>query len=341
MGFWDKAKSMFASKHEIVPRTTYTAVEPPITEKESFAKSYTKLHNLTIGETIMLHWLDGKPYDAPVPGFFSFNLHTNPLIAKKRLLNEGLVINAPNEVALTSLKIVDLKALLKTHDAKVSGNKADLIKRVLNEIPDEEYAKQLPRTLVASNKGKQIMEDTQLINWARTNDAFVLLPRYVSALPTADNAVTTFASIAEKIELEDLFASLPITDDITGGIGLYLYQASKFGRMASDKRWTDYYLAYVWIDYFNFENARIIVQGRHDEAGFLQSDILGKIQDGTTIDQAAISSAQGFIKETLISNLPKALNGTEVYLGNIIQSLITDSPDKAEEIRSHYVQKII
>lgn len=105
-----------------------------------------KLPNgLLPGEIILLDWINGKKKTEAFPGYFDYQYGIDARASLKKLMEHGYLEYATPEDSLVSLKVPELKEILKTKDLKVSGKKAELIERIKEHFsPDEisEYVKQ-------------------------------------------------------------------------------------------------------------------------------------------------------------------------------------------------------
>lgn len=119
-----------------------------------------KLDNgLLPGEVVLMDWLNGRAIDSDPPGYFEYTYGINVKKSTDILKKMGLMENALPKEALVSLKITDLKEILRDNKLKVSGNKQKLIDRITAELTDEQvekYIKQPP--LLISSKGKMMLE---------------------------------------------------------------------------------------------------------------------------------------------------------------------------------------
>ncbi|KAB8139075.1 SAP domain-containing protein [Gracilibacillus oryzae] len=90
-----------------------------------------KLDNgLLPGEIILLNWIDGATANISFPKYFSYQYGINPDKSKLRLLEQNLIKESTPFETLPSIKVTELKDILKSKDLKVSGRKDDLIKRI-------------------------------------------------------------------------------------------------------------------------------------------------------------------------------------------------------------------
>lgn len=91
-----------------------------------------------LGTTQLLHWCDGKSYPVDYPSYFSYDYFINDADSiHKNWIDSGILGPPTLESLLNHKKVVELKDILREKNLKVSGNKPDLIKRILD---NEEYS---------------------------------------------------------------------------------------------------------------------------------------------------------------------------------------------------------
>ncbi len=112
------------------------------------------------GEIVLLDWLDGKAVDTKFPGYFEYTYGIDAKKSSTKLIENEFLISAPPEVALMSLKVTELKEILKDRNLKVSGKKNELVKRLNESLSDEEILKYITKQpLVISSKGKLLLDE--------------------------------------------------------------------------------------------------------------------------------------------------------------------------------------
>lgn len=142
-----------------------------------------QLHGLSIGQLILLNWLNGKTLEAHIPGYFSFQYGINAVQSRQQLIAAGFVHYAPPERALNALKVVDLKEILQDNNQPVSGRKADLIQRITSQINIAAYQHLIPRVLEPSTTGTEILVDGGLLVWAAKQRLAFPIEEFVQFLP--------------------------------------------------------------------------------------------------------------------------------------------------------------
>lgn len=117
------------------------------------------VEGLLPGEIILMYWLDRKHLDSSFPGYFKYQYGIDTKTSAKKLFKKGFVSEASIAESLSSLKVPELKDILRKHNLKVSGRKAELIKRIqhhLSETDMRPFLKQRP--LKITEKGQSIIE---------------------------------------------------------------------------------------------------------------------------------------------------------------------------------------
>lgn len=108
-------------------RSTETTASGPPSDPEDL-----KLLN-ELAKTQLLHWCDGKSYPVDYPSYFSYDYFINDADSiHKNWIDAGILGPPTLENLLKHKKVVELKDILRGKNLKVSGNKLDLIKRILD-----------------------------------------------------------------------------------------------------------------------------------------------------------------------------------------------------------------
>lgn len=108
-------------------RSTETTASGPPSDPED-----SKLLN-ELAKTQLLHWCDGKSYPVDYPSYFSYDYFINDADSiHKNWIDAGILGPPTLENLLKHKKVVELKDILRGKNLKVSGNKLDLIKRILD-----------------------------------------------------------------------------------------------------------------------------------------------------------------------------------------------------------------
>lgn len=86
-----------------------------------------------LSKTQLLHWCDGKSYPVDYPSYFSYDYFINNADSIHKNWIDAGILGPPNlEDLLKNKKVTELKDILRDKNLKLSGNKPDLIKRILD-----------------------------------------------------------------------------------------------------------------------------------------------------------------------------------------------------------------
>lgn len=140
----------------------------------------------------------------------------------KNLMREGYLQFAEPEEALKYLQVPRLKDILRTNNQKLSGNKSELVSRIIKNIPQGQYAGQLPTIYVVTEQGRFELEK----RWAyieNQREMYGFLNSEISALEKQGEG-------SEQI-LEKLFARDVIKQSVARNFGMLrnvYYTAHRF-----------------------------------------------------------------------------------------------------------------
>ncbi|MFB9974579.1 SAP domain-containing protein [Allobacillus sp. SKP2-8] len=90
------------------------------------------------GQIVLLDWIDGKSNDSSFPGYFEYQYGIEPARTVNTLLSSGYLRESTPIESVSSLRVPEIKEILKSKDLKVSGKKADLISRIEENFDSEE-----------------------------------------------------------------------------------------------------------------------------------------------------------------------------------------------------------
>ncbi len=131
------------------PDTYYTLYSYPgtsmamrvITFEERKKITYPSSRGLYVGEIMLLHYCKDHQYPKPTngyPGFWWFKYGIRDVgHALQSLEERGFIQWASKKKSLDNLKLDELKRILSEENITSSGKKADLIDRIISEIPDD------------------------------------------------------------------------------------------------------------------------------------------------------------------------------------------------------------
>jgi hypothetical protein len=124
------------------------------------------------GEIVLLDWIEGKTVDANFPGYFEYNYGINAKNSAFKLVHEGYMKYATPIESLPSLKVTQLKEMLKTKKLKVSGNKKELVERIQENFSFEEVSNHIESALLKlTQKGEEVFKEFYYIVPAHKNDS--------------------------------------------------------------------------------------------------------------------------------------------------------------------------
>lgn len=115
------------TNNEIINSTTVKFSNDPVNipqENEYLQDNPTLEDGLAYGDVLMLNWLNGQKTNKKVPGYFIESFQINPLSSKKTYIEKGLLVPGNTESRLLTLRIPELKKILKENNQKVSGKKS-------------------------------------------------------------------------------------------------------------------------------------------------------------------------------------------------------------------------
>lgn len=171
MGFFDFfRKKINESKN---PPSTVVATISTSNVKNNVHPIYqNKLrNNLLPGEVLLLNWIKNKSIDAPSPAYFEYTYGIETKSRAIYLVDEGYLRYAKTIEALPSLKLVQLKELLKLKGLKVSGNKNDLINRIVENYSMDDISQHIPsRPLLITSLGEETLKEYYFIIHAHQNN---------------------------------------------------------------------------------------------------------------------------------------------------------------------------
>lgn len=109
---------------------------------------------------IVLRRLNKHPVNEPFSGLITRRVDIPHFIPILMQLN--LIEIAPFSTALSYFKLDSLKGILKHHNLKISGNKNDLIQRILDNITENEIRQDILYTdfYIVTERGKKLLRDS-------------------------------------------------------------------------------------------------------------------------------------------------------------------------------------
>lgn len=129
--------------------------------------------------------------------------------------------NSPN-IALYYLKVVELKDILRDNKLKLSGNKADLIDRLLKSLDDNSFKKvKLPYIYKPTSLGNRTLEETDYIQHFYPHHSITIIDAY--------NVVQNANESTDKIEfIYNYYIYQKIKDNEFFSAGHYAERISRY-----------------------------------------------------------------------------------------------------------------
>ncbi|MGE6609347.1 SAP domain-containing protein [Peribacillus sp. NPDC076916] len=178
MGFFNIIKKVFSGNGSQQSTKSYTEASSKISSKVSYSYVIEPIltkkfpNGLVPGEILLINWIAGKNKDAQFPRYFETTYGIDAQRSLYKLLKEGYVAEASAIESLSSLKLPELKEILKSKELKVSGNKADLISRIGDNFTNEEVDTFIDSPMLkVTEKGDKVLEEYYYIVPAHRNDS--------------------------------------------------------------------------------------------------------------------------------------------------------------------------
>lgn len=111
--------------------------------------------SLSIRDVLVLDFFNGKPVHAEVPAFQQDIYGNDANTRIHDLCDEGWIRHSRPQETVNLLPDKALAHFLLAHGLPSTGSHAELVGRVINEIPEEEYAHAVPKVYVATADGNQ------------------------------------------------------------------------------------------------------------------------------------------------------------------------------------------
>ena len=163
-----KKESQTQNKQENINNIS-SYIESNYINQNNYYPDSLLLDGLKVGEILLIEWLSNKKQSSLPPQYFAatYNINTNTSITK--LKHHNFIRTATPSESLISLKVIDLKNILKLNNLKMSGNKSELIQRIIDNISESEYAHRLSPSWHLTKKGQRIVDKYDLIIWTHKN----------------------------------------------------------------------------------------------------------------------------------------------------------------------------
>lgn len=135
---------------------------------------YTKPlpNGLLPGEVLLIDWIFGKNENAVFPRYFETEYGIDAKRSLNKLKEEHYVAESSPYESLDSLRVSDLKEVLKTKGLKVGGNKSELLTRIRGNFKEYEVTEFIEHlSLMATDKGQDTLREYYYIVPAHRNNS--------------------------------------------------------------------------------------------------------------------------------------------------------------------------
>lgn len=338
-----KQKQQATKSHAETLPTVDEGFSDELTEDDSnepdpvFRKGLNQLNGLSIGEVILLDWQNGKAPDAITPGYFPYVYGINAPKARRNLINKELLVPAPPEIAIKSLKVTDLKKILSSNSLPMTGRKADLIQRILTKLPTASYSAELPKVLTLSEKGQSIESKASILIWAsKQKNLSISLAKFIPYLP----AEQPFEPIAIKLVTTEFSKNLKCCL-----FGLATNNASSLQSleqsMGNTKEALYYLIVQAMLDFqatsSNAENDFYASAGDESQIGFIQGYVLDFTQRHE-VDNQQIIQALARYKSEIQPYLPNYVWMNDEQMQFAFDKILTGEPGEISEIQATFLK---
>lgn len=154
---------------------------------------------LPVADLLLLNEFNGRQEGYTLSNYKVEEYGADYLPRVQELIKAGYLEFEGPEGALNALTIPLLKEILRTNNQKVSGNKPELVKRILDNISSEKYS--VPKIYVATERG-QVELETRWAYIENRREMYGFLNSEISALENAEG--TDSEKILEKLFVRDI-----------------------------------------------------------------------------------------------------------------------------------------
>ena len=120
---------------------------------ENYAKEAATMA-LPIKDILLLDYFDGKPLHTQMPSYLQSTYGKDAQVRIDRLYADGWIRESKPQETLNMLPDKALSDFLKKHGLSGEGSHAELVRRIISEIAEKEYAHGVPKIYVVEQKGK-------------------------------------------------------------------------------------------------------------------------------------------------------------------------------------------
>lgn len=141
------------------------------------------------GEIILLWWVNGKKTDYTIPGYFEYRYGIDASKSIHTFLKKGLIRYSSPFESLQSMKVDQLKEILKFSGLEIKGKKSNLIERITEHLNEQELSKFIKfKTYSLSQEGQSLTKEYDYVIYGHTSG-------------TKDTTVTPASMIEAKNQL--------------------------------------------------------------------------------------------------------------------------------------------
>ena len=111
---------------------------------ENYAKEAATMA-LPIKDILLLDYFDGKPLHTQMPSYLQSTYGKDAQVRIDRLYADGWIRESKPQETLNMLPDKALSDFLKKHGLSGEGSHAELVRRIISEIAEKEYAHGVPK----------------------------------------------------------------------------------------------------------------------------------------------------------------------------------------------------
>lgn len=260
-------------------------------------------------EILVLHYLNGKDESYELNQSFwkeRYSANINKIVnhlARK----DYIKLDVDAEKSLNTLKVDELKSILKNNQLPVSGKKKDLINRVIESADTETYIQKLKKVWLPTEQGKETINTTDYLMYAHRN-----LSQYVTVVDAYESKKNNPQLNDKEILihcLENSYNYQRETTRFSRNLVFPLWEASKICRS-----YEDYYGQYIFLVKSCVSNFSSQEQYSMD---YLLQDFdyfmdTYKIPEVMTKDLKIVLSTNSEYNDELFTNIDDAINSLEI-----------------------------
>ena len=296
---------------------------------------------LYYGDIILLDWLNGARKTDKIPSSYTPMYGVNPLKDTYELIKQGYIKINHGSAGLKSLKIPELKKILKDNGQKISGRKSELIERIIKNIDETNYLKSVPKIYVASDDGKTILSEYSIFTWAKRNSRMIQLIEYIPY----QHAKKPFELIGIDIcqrNISNIFSKR--SNYSYRYLSNFEYEISEFLNNIKKTSALDHFVYGIFIDYFSFSaivsSEPMFSFPKEWDSSEIQSRIIKELQKNPISEIDISKIVNSFIK--LYGNkLPFYLTENQTKLVDTIKDAISLEPSKFHKKRLRFLKNAI